>query len=160
MENFAFQQFLSQIYQVKPALRQYDEHVRQFLRDELKGRKSFTIDQSVVAKTEAYVQKRLDVTKVGNQVLNNEAMLFDKEKVSSKDEKKEEVNKEKNSQDDMKETVFSMSVREEKVTHKSCLGSFFWGFILGAIVTAVIMIGVSTLPEYQRIIDMLMNPVG
>ena len=161
MENFAFQQFLGQIYQVKPELRQYDEHVRQFLRDELNGKKSFTIDQSVVAKVEAYVQKRLDVTKVGNQVLNNEAMLFDKEKVTVQLEPKSlSKSKDEKKSSSAKHVVNSMPEVDDIPSKGNTVAAFLRGFILGALMFTGVMVYVSTLPEYQTLIKSLMMSAG
>lgn len=154
MENFALQQFVGQIYQSRPELRQYDEIVRQFLRDELKGKKSFTVDQSVVAKAEEYVQKRLNLTKVGDDVLPDEAMLFDKSKMvnnlSGLDNDEEIVLDEVIVQ----QKLFTIVKEEQNVSRAS---SFWWGFFLWFLIAGGIMFYLSMRPEYQQFIQSLMG---
>ncbi len=133
MENFAFYQFVEQIYLAKPALKQHDELVRQFLRDELKGRKSFVVDETVVAKAQTFVDKRTHVTKVGDQLLQNDAMLFQEDEQTTQED----------------EAVIEVVVQKEEVVmlqprkpskQKTRVGVFFLGFFLGGLIVGAIFV--------------------
>lgn len=85
MENFAFHQFLRQIYTVHPELQEHDELVRSFITDALVDKKSLVIDEHVLSILRTYIQKRTSLQQVGDDLLPASAMLFASEEILAQD---------------------------------------------------------------------------
>lgn len=154
MENFAFSQFLGQIYQLNPELKVHDQLVRQFLREELKWRKSFVVHAAVTDKAHAYVQKRINLTNIDWNILQDDSMLFvkvDVESMNTWDEEDDlDINEIINRQEKKLEEV------EDDIDEKSdwSFWVFVLWFIIGGVVVAAIFLLMSGWVMYEYLPEM------